>query len=543
MTRRYSQVLGGALALGLAFSAACSSEGAPKSSPAPAAPAAPQAAAAPATPPPAPAVQAPTLPPAVAPARSLAASNAAALRGLHTSPEKGPVGTPFTLKGEGLPPNAAVELQWATWDGSYAMKPSAETVAYESRKLTDARTLLGRVTTGADGTFAAAYAAPEDFGEQHEIYAVVDGEEVARGGFRIELAASISPSEGPIGTPVTVTVTGLAAKLFSGATLAMRYDNAYTGVMTATTTHGTARADLRAAGAPGTHVVQINAGSLPAYLNIAQSPYAFVYEDLPTKEDFRLAFRVTADNGAPANTIAWPEAERVQRQPAGAPLTTVSGAKTVGVTAALAPQSGPILSKPVLTAEGLTPGQPVDAYWMTARGNRVTASGWSLAEIPLGTVSADANGRVSGPVEVPDDLGGWHVLKLAQNGQIVAEAPYFVERSLVSVSKRQVKTGEAISITIKGVGWTELDNGFAMTYDNAFVGYACGFNSNGDVTMEVVATGGKGTHLIDLYPMLYAGKDAKWWYWTPVLTYARDFPALALGYRLPAFRLAIDVTE
>ena len=40
-----------------------------------------------------------------------------------------------------------------------------------------------------------------------------------------------------------------------------------------------------------------------------------------------------------------------------------------------------------------------------------------------------------------------------------------------------------------------------------------------------------------------AGKDKKAWYWAPVLTYARDFPALSLGYRLPAFRLAIEVIE
>ena len=180
---------------------------------------------------------------------------------------------------------------------------------------------------------------------------------------------------------------------------------------------------------------------------------------------------------------------------------------------------------------------------MTARGNRVTASGWSLADIPLGTVTADSSGRISGPVEVPDDLGGWHTLKLVQNGQVVAEAPYFVERSLVSVSATKLRAGESFTVNIKGVGWTELDNGFAMTYDNAYAGYACGFNSNGDVTLELVATGGPGTHLIDLYPMVYAGKDAKWWYWTPVLTYSRDFPALSLGYRLPAFRLAIAIVD
>jgi hypothetical protein len=59
--------------------------------------------------------------------------------------------------------------------------------------------------------------------------------------------------------------------------------------------------------------------------------------------------------------------------------------------------------------------------------------------------------------------------------------------------------------------------------------------------MPLVATGGPGTHLIDLYPMVYNGQDRKPWYWAPVLTFARDFPALGLGYRLPAYRLAITI--
>jgi hypothetical protein len=32
-----------------------------------------------------------------------------------------------------------------------------------------------------------------------------------------------------------------------------------------------------------------------------------------------------------------------------------------------------------------------------------------------------------------------------------------------------------------------------------------------------------------------------WNYQTPYLTYAQDFPALSLGYRLPAYRLAIEI--
>ena len=131
-------------------------------------------------------------------------------------PEAGPVGTSFTLHGEGLSPGQEVELQWATWQGFYATKPSAETVAYESRQFTAQRQVLGRATPTLRSDLCS-YVAPEDFGELHEIFAVVDGAEVARGG-RIKLAAFIEPAEGPVGTPVTVTVTGMAAKLFSGTT-------------------------------------------------------------------------------------------------------------------------------------------------------------------------------------------------------------------------------------------------------------------------------------------------------------------------------------
>lgn len=216
--------------------------------------------------------QLPVLQPVPAPPK--ASTTERTFRHLRTSPEKGTIGTPFTLSGEGFRPGQEVELQWATWDGSYATKPSAETVAYESRKLVDQRLLLGRVKADVHGVITGSYVSPEDFGELHEIYAITDGAEVARGGFRILMDASIDPSEGGVGTPVTVTVTGMAAKLFSGATMALRFDNAYTGILTATITHGTARAEFRAAGAVGPHVVMVNAGSVPAYLNIAQSPYA-----------------------------------------------------------------------------------------------------------------------------------------------------------------------------------------------------------------------------------------------------------------------------
>ncbi len=48
--------------------------------------------------------------------------------------------------------------------------------------------------------------------------------------------------------------------------------------------------------------------------------------------------------------------------------------------------------------------------------------------------------------------------------------------------------------------------------------------------------------VFDLYPMLYQGHGAPpWGYQVPFLTFAQDFPGIALGYNLPSFRLAIKV--
>jgi hypothetical protein len=43
------------------------------------------------------------------------------------------------------------------------------------------------------------------------------------------------------------------------------------------------------------------------------------------------------------------------------------------------------------------------------------------------------------------------------------------------------------------------------------IGNACGFSSNRDVTINLIASGHSGTHLIDLYPAIYRGKDRVPW--------------------------------
>lgn len=457
---------------------------------------------------------------------------------LKVEPVQGAVGDTFTITGQGLPPNKDVQFVWATAEGSYVTKAGAENVEFHEKRFEDKQVPLGRAVADADGRVAISLTAPEDYGEVHDIFAVVDGQSIARGGYRLMRTVAISPREGPLGTPITVTVTGLGWRTYE-STIAVRYDNNFTGIVSAVTTRGTAKVQIRAAGLPGSHVIDINHGAKSSpYLNNQQSGTAHI-------PDWRFTFTVTEADAAPPLALDWPDAAPATALDGAAPRTTAAeGLTATGVTAALSPASGPILSEPSLRASGLAAGGEVELFWVTARGNRVSPSGWSLNETPLVKAVADRSGTITTRIQVPDDLGGWHMVKLVQGDKVVAEAPYFVERSLVDVTPMRVKAGETFTVHIKGVGWTELDNGVAVTYDNAHIGFACGFNSNGDVTMELVATGGPGVHLIDLYPMIYQGHGKPpWGYQVPLLSFKQDAPGLALGYRLPVFRLAITVVE
>ena len=100
--------------------------------------------------------------------------------------------------------------------------------------------------------------------------------------------------------------------------------------------------------------------------------------------------------------------------------------------------------------------------------------------------------------------------------------------------------GTPFRIHLKGVGWTETANIYNLVYDNMYTGYACGFNSQGDVTVFMPATGEPGWHFVDLYPGIYKGQETRPNnFRIPQLTYAADHP----GEDLPAFHFAIEVTE
>ena len=463
---------------------------------------------------------------------------AASMGLLKTSPDVALPGSKFTVSGTGLPAGKSVMLTWATANVDWMLDARPDSVDYLGRKTTKFTVQVARTQTDASGSFSATMRVPYDFGGLHDIYAVVDGVQLAKGGLLIARAASIHPKSGPVGTPITVIYSGLGSSLYEGGA-SLLYDNKYAGAITANWTRGTAVMHIRAAGPVGTHTIEVADAISFKYLNIQQSP-------IPWGTGYKFAFTVTKDAGRPAPEIDWP----AQMAPTMSTMTTLDPKASTSATATLSATSGQVLTKVGVAASGLAPNTPVDMSWATVVGNRVNCTGtcWSFVSVPLGSATTAADGTLKSSIRVPDGLGGWHVIQLSQGGAVKSQVPFYVKRSFAgtAVSSLVLREGEPFTIHLKGLGWTQLDNTIAVDYDNSYVGYGCGFNSNGDVVMNMVATGGPGTHLIDMYPLLYTQQPSypnTPYGMVPMLTYARDVPGLALGYQLPAMRLAITIVK
>jgi len=458
---------------------------------------------------------------------------------LKTKPDVAPTGAGVTISGTGLPVSKDVRLVWMTANVRYILDPKPDSLDYIGRKVDKIAVALANAKTDASGAFSVTFKVPKDFGGLHDIYAVVDGVQVAKGGFLLERTVRISPTRGPIGTPITVTVVGMGSPTYESVGSVL-YDNRYAGAVSANTTRGFAVFKLRAAGGVGSHWIEYAGSSHTVpYLNMQQSP-------VPWTDSHRMKFTVTKDAGSPAASLEWPAAV----QPTINERTTLLSANLAAASTAsvqLDSTAGPILTKVNVTASGLTPNAPVALQWTSVVGNRVNCTGtcWNFVNQPLGEGRAGADGTLKSAIKIPDGLGGWHVVQVVQNGQVKAQIPYFVKRSFVSIPK-VVKAGEPFFVELKGVGWTQIDNTVAVTYDNSYIGYACGFNSNGYVRIQLFATGEPGTHLIDLYPLLYTQQPAYPYSqlgMVPLLGFANDAPGLAAGYELPAYRLAIQVVK
>ena len=487
---------------------------------------------------------------------------------ISAEPIQGHVGDPITLTGKALPANTSVVLTWSTATGSWMADVQPNTVNYRGFKYEKWAVNMATVTTDANGGFVYKTVAAEDFGGPHDIYGLVNGVAVAKGGYQVNPSWTMSPKSGPVGTTIKVHYTGLSASLYGHGAVAM-WDNSYLGFGSSVWTRGTLNFTMRASGAQGTHYVTIGNGTPVRYLNLRQSPIAYAAGGMQT-------FKVTKDAGFIPPSIEYPDAVTPSTELRTTLSTQDVDPKTTA-KATLSVSSGVVGSKVKLNVTGLSTTGTHQIVWATVVGNRVncpTSSCWVYSGVPLGTATEVA-GNLSSDVTIPDHLGGWHVIQVKSGNLIEAQIPFYVKASIFTFKDKSgkaitngvaladpsplpesrdgagtptytFKEGQDVTLSLKGVGWTQLDNTFAVDYDNNYIGYSCGFNTNGWVVVHFPAVGGVGTHIIDLYPLYYTLQPsyANVPYGTrPVLDWKNNEAGLALGYQLPAIHFTIKIVK
>jgi hypothetical protein len=434
---------------------------------------------------------------------------------LDVAPAHGPSGTRVTVTAEKLPANQEFQLVWRTVKGSWKI----DNAAYHGRDYQPVAYEIARVKSDEAGRLSANFVAPDDFGFSHDIVLQQGGRLLTQVAYSIDMTVKLSPESGPVGTPITVEVKGIGwRQLFNSWLLLV--DNNFTGWMSAVTTSGSATFTIPATGSPGLHILEVLHGEFTfSYRNMQQAPE-------PDRPRWALPFTITA--GPP---VLPPSPEHQDQK-------NVRMLEPVGELVATPRFSG-IKEPVVVRGEGFEPGKSLQLNWTRAVGNRVADRGWVEASSVIAESKADAAGRVEFHFTAPDDLGGNHGLWVESNG-VKKSGNFWIKATALSLDVASGPVGTTFRIHLKGVGWTETSNIYHVVYDNAYIGYGCGFNSQGDVELIMTATGEPGWHFIDLYPGIYKGTETRPNnFRIPQLTYEADHP----GEDLPAFHFAFEVTS
>ena len=219
------------------------------------------------------------------------------------------------------------------------------------------------------GAFKVTFRVPRDFGGLHDIFAVVDGKQVAKGGFLLERTVKISPTRGPVGTPITVTVVGMGSPTYeSVGRRPLRQQVRGCDLREHDPGHRRVQ-DPRLRRASAAHWIEFAGSSHTVpYLNMEQSP-------VPWTDGHRLQFRVTKDEGAPKPFAR--AAEGRDGRPS-TERTTLSEREPRGIggerTARLDQRADPRRRR--RHAAGLTAERArTSLQWASVVGNRVNCTG------------------------------------------------------------------------------------------------------------------------------------------------------------------------
>ncbi|WP_080873717.1 IPT/TIG domain-containing protein [Oceanobacillus timonensis] len=441
---------------------------------------------------------------------------------------EGEIGDEVHLTAEGLDPDEPLQVIYVDMEGKYEIENN---YSFLGTAYDEVEKEVGEGTADENGEWSGSITIPDGFGDDHDILIQQDGNAIAKANFFVETVFTMSPESGPPGTEITIEGEGLSPNMY-GSIWHVNYDNAYTGMITAISTDGKAEAVVRAAGSPGTHTVTVESGASGApYLSRDSSAINYI-------ETHFFDFTITDEAPDTDTDMAYVEEPP---EPADGGIQMPEPENKEGVQISLDKEMGTVDEMVTLSGEGLPENQELTLDWHTMVGNRVSTEGFAPEIMEIDTVETDEDGSFTHEFPIPDDLGGLpHLIEVKAGDEVYGQAYLRILPSIVSIEPEEGPAGTPITVEIKGAGWTEFDNALGVTYDNAYIGYICGFNSQGTIKLPLTASGEPGYHTIDIYPSIYQGEDPiPDIYRKPQLTYRDDHP----GTGIPAIRTFFKVTE
>src|SRR6266699_5388072 len=166
------------------------------------------------------------------------------------------VGASVHANAEGLPPGKTADHAWGTVTGGWVIE---DYYHFRGKKYSETTATIGQFPVDSSGRLDARFAIPEDYGGVHEVIALIDGKPVAQNGINVTQTFALTPTSGPVGTPLELKITGLGWRTME-STWVVNWDNQELGFVSAAGTRGSAVARFRATGRAGDHIVKVYTG-------------------------------------------------------------------------------------------------------------------------------------------------------------------------------------------------------------------------------------------------------------------------------------------
>lgn len=166
---------------------------------------------------------------------------------LVASPGHGIVGSTFTLTGKSLPSNANLTIEWSNTTGNHV-----------KAGIHDTETVLGKVTTDANGNFTKKLTVPVNVGGPPHVIHVIDAQGKVLGNTDYQIYPSLvsAPKTVKEGQLFTVHLQGGGPDTYDNV-YSVLYDNGMIGYACGVNTGGDMQIQIRATGALGKHYIDL----------------------------------------------------------------------------------------------------------------------------------------------------------------------------------------------------------------------------------------------------------------------------------------------